>query len=115
MQAAKYDILVQQGATYLQPFLWESDGVAVNLTGYTARMQVREFLDDAAKVFEATSANGMITMVPDRGEIVITIPAATTAGFRWVLGRYDLEVQSPTGIVYRLLQGTCSVSREVTR
>jgi hypothetical protein len=41
MAATTYDILIEQGATYSQVVTYKESGVAVNLTGYTARMQVR--------------------------------------------------------------------------
>jgi hypothetical protein len=41
MAATTYDILIEQGATYSQVITYKESGAAVNLTGYTARMQVR--------------------------------------------------------------------------
>ena len=43
MAAAQYDILIEQGATFSRTFVWkDSSEVAVDLTGYTARMQIRK-------------------------------------------------------------------------
>ena len=40
--AAVYDITIEQGATFRLSLVWkDSSNVPVNLTGYTARMQVR--------------------------------------------------------------------------
>ena len=43
MAAGLYDITIEQGATFQMNLTWkDSTGSPVNITGYTARMQVRE-------------------------------------------------------------------------
>lgn len=48
------------------------------------------------------------------GQVRVQIPAATTAGLDFFVVTYDLEVVSPTGEVTRVIQGKCTLSREVT-
>ena len=115
MAATTYDILIEQGATYSQVVTYKESGVAVNLTGYTARMQVRSTLESATTVVELTTANGRITLGGAAGTITLTISATDTASLTAGRGVYDLELVSGSGIVTRLLQGVATISRNVTR
>ena len=115
MSATTYDILIEQGATYSQLVTYKEAGVAVNLTGYTARMQVRSTLESATTVVELTTANGRIALGGAAGTITLTISATDTAALTAGRGVYDLELVSGSGIVTRLLQGVATISRNVTR
>ena len=115
MAATTYDILIEQGATYSQVITYKESGVAVNLTGYTARMQVRSTLESASTIVELTTANGRIALGGAAGTITLTISATDTAALTAGRGVYDLELVSGSGIVTRLLQGVATISRNVTR
>ena len=115
MSATTYDILIEQGATFSQLVTYKESGVAVNLTGYTARMQVRSTLESATTVVELTTANGRIALGGAAGTITLTISATDTAALTAGRGVYDLELVSGSGIVTRLLQGVATISRNVTR
>jgi hypothetical protein len=45
--------------------------VAINLTGYTARMQVRSTLESAEALIELTTANGRIALGGSAGTITL--------------------------------------------
>jgi tRNA threonylcarbamoyladenosine modification (KEOPS) complex Pcc1 subunit len=115
MAATTYDILIEQGATYSQSITYKDNGVAVNLTGYTARMQVRATLESASTLVELTTANSRIALGGTAGTISLTISATDTAALTAGRGVYDLELVSGSGIVTRLLQGVATISRNVTR
>jgi hypothetical protein len=115
MAATTYDILIEQGATYSQVITYKDNGVAVNLTGYTARMQVRATLESASTLVELTTANSRIALGGTAGTISLTISATDTAALTAGRGVYDLELVSGSGIVTRLLQGVATISRNVTR
>jgi hypothetical protein len=105
MAATTYDILIEQGAT-LQPVVtYKESGAAINLTGYTARMQVRSTLESAEALIELTTANGRIALGGSAGTITLTISATDTAALTAGRGVYDLELVSGSGIVTRFLQG----------
>lgn len=84
----------------------------VDLTGATARMQIRAQLGGAV-LLELTTENGALA-INSLGTITRTLSAAQTAALTWTDGVYDLEVQFPDGTVQRYLQGAVTVSREVT-
>ena len=115
MSATTYDILIEQGATFSQVITYKEAGVAINLTGYTARLQVRSTLESATSVVELTTANSRIALGGAAGTITLTISATDTAALTAGRGVYDLELVSGSGIVTRLLQGVATISRNVTR
>ena len=113
----QYDLVIQQGATFSLAITWkDSTGAAINLTGYTARMQARSTYDATTSILSLTSASGDIVLGGAAGTITITasatITAALTAPFS---GVFDLELVSGSGVVTRLLEGAVSISPEVTR
>ena len=113
MPAANYDILIEQGATYRQEFVWkDSAGVAINLTGYTARMQVRQLKTETV-LLSLVQGSGITLGV--NGSILIFVSATATTALPLVPARYDLELQSADGTVTRLIQGDVTISAEVTR
>ncbi len=119
MPAAKLDLLIEQGATWTHTLIInQGSGEAAppaNLTGYTARMQIRAEVESASALIDLTIANGRIVITPAEGKIALTISAADTAALDFDVGVYDLELVSPTGHVDRVVQGKVTLSREVTR
>lgn len=113
MPAANYDILIEQGATYQQEFVWkDSAGTPVDLSTYSGRMQVRQLKTEAI-LLNLTEGSG-VTLGSD-GSINIFVSATVTSALPLVPARYDLELEDSTGIVTRLLQGDVTISAEVTR
>jgi hypothetical protein len=113
----KYDLLIDQGATLNIVATWkDSSGTPINLTGYTARMSVRATFTSSSSVLDLNTSNGGITLGGSAGTITITASATTTAALTAPFsGVYDLELVSGGGVVTRLLEGTATVSPEVTR
>ena len=113
MPAAKYDIEIEQGATFSLVITYENpDGTLVNLTGMTARMQVRDPADDSL-IVELTTENGRITLGGAAGTVTLSITAADTAALTRG-GIYDLELVNGSEVT-RLIQGKASLSEEVTK
>lgn len=114
--AAKYKITIYQGESFSKVFTWKTGDPKnpVNLTGYTARMQVRKKYGSATTLLSLTTENGGITLGGVAGTITLYISAMDTSAIDWTAGVYDLELVSAGGLVKRLLQGTIKVSPEVT-
>lgn len=119
MPAATFDLSIEQGTTFVREFVWKTDvnGVQtpVNLTSYTARMQIRRTSASSTILFEATTANGKLT-IPNYtdGKIVLTVTANESTAWKWREAVYDLEVQVGDTVT-RLLNGAVEVIPEVTR
>ena len=111
-----YNIVADQGATFTRTFTWnDSSGTPMNLTGYTARMQVRQRYVSTTPVLSLTSSPAAgITLGTTNGQIVVTASATVMAGISAGDYRYDLELVSGS-VVTRLLMGSFSVKAEVTR
>lgn len=108
--SGKYNIVADQGATFNLNFTIATDGVALNLTGYTFAMQVRRSSNSSTTLLSLTSAT--MTSI---GTVAVTVSAATMnnvpAG-RWV---YDIELTSSGGEVTRYLEGRFIVKAQVTQ
>jgi len=114
--AGKYNIIADQGATFSRVVIWKDDtDTPVNLTGYSARMQVRQRYVSTSTVLSLTSPSSGITLGTTNGQIQIVVSASTMAGIAAGDYRYDLELVSGSGIVTRLLMGSFTVRPEVTR
>lgn len=110
-----------QGATYTQSLTWKTAAdedatkTPVDLTGCTARMQVRAKVGASEVLLTLTTENGGISLGGTAGTIDLLIDAEDTAELTWSAGVYDLEIVYPGGQVRRLMYGTVAVSPEVTR
>lgn len=87
----------------------------VDLTGYTARMQIRAKITDTLPIDEYTTVNGKIQVDTVGKSIIILVDATTTAAYTFSSGVYSLEMISPTGVVTQLTAGTITLIKEVTR
>lgn len=116
MSAATYNFTVEQGTTLIKPIVWkDSSGNPVNLTGYSARMQVRPSVASEEVLVELSTTNGKIVIVPLLGKLTITMSPTDTSALTSRRARYDLEIIAGDGNVTRLIEGEITVSREVTR
>lgn len=127
MSAGTYNLVIEQGATFVRIFLWQvgdstdcscttaGTGTPVDLTGFSASLQIRQTPQSATVLYAGSTANGNIVLGGTDGTITLTIPATTTSSFSWLRGVYDLILTSSGGIVTRLLQGSVTVSPDVTR
>lgn len=86
----------------------------IDLTGYTARMQIREKLTSTTVVEELTTANGKILINNTVKTISLVLSAAATEAYTWKTGVYSLEMEKE-GVVVPLIYGNVALEREVTR
>jgi hypothetical protein len=113
--ANTYDLNMDQGSDwYFNLEYKDGSGNPINLTGYTAAMQLRQFYDSTTAVLTLTSSAG-ITITGATGFLAIHATATQTAAIPAGKYVYDLEIKSSTNIVTRLIQGTVTVSAEATR
>ena len=113
IQPGIYNILCPQGATFDRVFTVTVDGSLLDLTGFTAALQVREAADSAVAVISLTSGSG-ITLGGTAGTVSVSISAAITGAVAAGSYSYDLELYSGSQTI-RLVQGAFNVSAGVTR
>lgn len=97
--------------------IYISGGIAtapVNITDYTAALQLRSLPSDPTAVLSLTTGSG-ITITGASGTIEVHATAAQTRAIDEGPYYYDLEITSDTGVVTRVAQGQVVVSAEVTR
>jgi hypothetical protein len=118
MQTPGYlDLNCYQGANFDYTLTWQTGGTAVNLSGYSARMQVRDSYDAGTAIVSLTSGTG-ITLGGTAGSIALELSATQTAALDGTPNSqyiYDLELVSGAGYVTRLVEGRFYVYPEVTR
>ena len=117
MAAATYNITIDLGSDFaLALQLQQEDGTVDDLTGYSARAQLRQTKSAAiiAATFTCiipTPANGIISMELSNS-VTEDLTASVTAGKYY----YDVEIYTAADvIVRRVLQGDALVTQEVTR
>lgn len=117
MAAGILHLTIEKGATYQKTLIWQdSTGTAIDLTGYTARMQIRENVKSDTTLVSLTSdPSGGITITELEGKIEIEIDADTTSAIIASYGVYDLEMIDAEDKVTRLVKGNVSFDDEVTR
>ena len=119
MPAVKYDIIIEQGATWVDSFtinIINEDGIKTpfNLTDYISRLQMRENYGEPILI-ELTTAGGGIVLGGMAGTVVATLTHVATAALTWTKAVYDWEIESPSGVVTRLRRGDVNVIREITK
>src|SRR5690606_6051660 len=113
MTAGRYDIIVEQGATWSRTMTVADDGAPRDLNGYTIRMQARPRHSSEQVIVALTTGDGITISDAAGGVFVMQLTAAQTEALPRVNGyRYDLELEDGAGVVTRLLEGSFTVSPE---
>ena len=132
MAAANYSFTVEQGATTDFEIVYkDSNGTPVDLTRYTARMQLKDSIGGSSTYLTLSSSlggdgtglnlsgsGGLGASKPtSSGSIGIYIGHVSSSALTFKTAVYDLELISGSGgtaTVTRLLQGKVNLSKEVT-
>jgi phage tail sheath gpL-like len=115
MTAGIYNTTIDQGSLWSVVLVYtDSNNTPVNLTGYTAAMQLRQNYNSTTADLTLTTANGGITIVGATGTITIAATATQTGLLDPGFYVYDLELTSGSNIS-RLIQGQLTVAEQVTR
>lgn len=110
-------LTIFQGATFQKTLTWKvgKPPQPVDLTGCSARMQVRPQVASATVLLELTTDNGRILLGGPAGTVQLQLTPAETAPLAFVAAVYDLEIVHPGGQVRRLASGQVKLNPEVTR
>lgn len=108
--AAFTELTVERGTSFSTIITVEdSNGDAINLTGYTANSQIR-------KSYYSTTANSFTATVTGtaNGEITLSMTAANTSNLAAGRALYDLLITSPIGEKTRVVEGIVTITPNVT-
>jgi len=110
---------IDQGANFMREMrlLNHDTQEPIDLTGYSARMQIRYRTPsgDIAGTLDSTSQDPYITFDRVNGVMRFNVPASVT--MTWKPGEvvYDCELTYPNGRVDRIFEGSTNIIAEVTR
>lgn len=112
MSAATFNIIMDQGADFAIQLTVSENESPKDLTGYSARSQMR-----VKKIDTAIAASFTCTIPnPTTGVILMEMGNAVTAGLLAGLYFYDLELfTAGDAYVIRILGGQVTVTQEITR
>ncbi len=117
MASATHDIIVEQGSVFELFFEYKDcDDVLIDLTNYTAQMQIRLAKDSPTYLVEVTETNG-ITLGGALGTVLIRISATITDALDFSKGVYDVELSEAgdDALTRRVLEGKVKFSEQVTK
>lgn len=86
----------------------------VSLTGFAARMQIRETVDSTTVIHEATTQNTEIVLDSVNKTIQITLLANITENFTFSTAVYSLELYNGNNVI-PFINGNLTLVQEVTR
>lgn len=111
---ATHRVTLVRGDTWLRTWdLQDEDGTPIDLTGASARVQVRDWTD--ALVLSASTADGRLTVSPAIGRVQMSVPAAATAGIEPGRYSFDFELTYPDGVRTTYESATLLVQEDVAR
>ena len=109
---AKANIVIDQGADFSTEItVTDVNGTVVDLSGYTARGQIRKHYTSS------TSTDFTITFGSPRTDGIVSLALSNVQTANIAAGRYvyDAEIVSSSSIVSRLVEGIATITPEVTR
>jgi hypothetical protein len=119
MPAGKYNFTIEQGAKFSRDFVWKNaDKTPVNISGYSFRMMARHKHDDVEPIISLSTVEppgGISILDGANGRLRIGLTQAQTTALNFTEAIYDLEATPPADEAIRLLEGTITLSREVTK
>ena len=109
--ASILNIFIDQGATFTTTVtVTDSNGDAVNLSGYSVAAQIRKtFLSSSATAFTASISNA------SSGEITISLTDTQTTALEAGRFVYDVLITASGGTKTRVVEGQVTVNPSVTR
>ena len=112
MPAIIRDIIIEQGGVSDQTFILKTNGVAMDLTGYSSTLIIKD--NDGVIVHTASTTNGQIIIDVAVGSVRRKIPAEVTKTIPAKSVSYDWELTPPSGIddTWKLYRGRCHVIEE---
>ena len=112
--AAVYDFTLDAGADTTVQFTYkDSSGAAIDLTGYSAAMELRS-APGGTLALTLSTANSKIALGGAAGTVTCTFSDTDSSLLTLPEYAYDIELTDGSSLVTRLVQGTITVSPEVT-
>lgn len=105
-------IKIIKGDTYRHTFFWkDQNGAPINMTGYTVRMQIRNYRGAGATLLQNVTD---ITISAEEGRTDIVIDESLTTAWTFRRGDYDVVASDAAGKDITLALGPVLVESRVT-
>jgi len=114
-RTAVVNITIWQGSTFKRTFTFrrQSDNTVIDLTGVTARMDIKD--EEGVLLHTLNTTNLGITIIGSNGEVSLKISDADSGAFPPGKYFYDLElIYPPDSDVFKEMAGKFVVKAEVT-
>lgn len=105
----RYDLEIYKGATYRKTAWFKQNKQPIDLTGYSAKAQIRPSLNSETLTVELT-----VEIDLEEGAITMGIEPEITATLPQSIQEWDLQVIDPDGIVYYYIYGKVYIIGRVT-
>ncbi len=113
--AGQKNFEVDQNATFTFVLDYkDSDGNAIDLTGASAKMQVRDAKGGTKLAVTLTSPSGGIVIDQPNGKLTIKMTPTQTNKLFYPKSSYDVMVVDSNGNKIKLLEGFMTLNRSVT-
>jgi len=108
-------LAIEQGADWKQTITWDIDGTPIDITGYSAQMDIVAGFDDITPQISLSTGNGRIVLAdPTNGILDLSIAGADTALLTPGSYYYDLLMTSASSEKTSLLNGKIQILPRVT-
>ena len=106
-------VVDQRTDTVYKLVVKDAHGEDVDLSGYTAKMELRPYALAKRCYDSLTTENGRL--VVEGNGVTVVFPAGVTAGYKFREAVYDLVIISADGLQYRIAEGDVNIREGVTR
>ena len=115
MAGKKKNWEVDQNTTFrFQIQYTQDDGTPIDLTGASAKMQIRDSVNGTKLAVTLTSPSGGITITGSTGTLDIVMTPTQTNKLFFPKSAYDVMVIDSNGNKIKLLEGFMTLDRSVT-
>lgn len=118
-EGGRHDLTIRQGGRFRYPVRFRgTDGLPVDISAYrSARAQFRASAASPTVLYEASTANGHLSLDQPNATVWFDIPATASAAWTFTTAVYDLELVGATEADVLKLIGASRVKvvPEVTR
>lgn len=120
IETPSFDFCIKAGVgktVIVEPLTTNEAGeeVPFDLAGYRIAMQVRQSYSSFYPADELTTENGRLKVSDDGHQITVKFPASVTRFYPSGASVYDVKIRSEKTDWQRILKGTITTDREVTK
>lgn len=113
--ATKKSFNIDQGSHERISFVLRDKSGLIDLNGFTAAMEMRVSAFSEEAIDTLTTENGRLVIDAAGAKITAIFPHEITEKYTARRAVYDLEIESPDGVIKRVVEGEIKICPEVTR